>query len=142
MGSTTRRSVLAGAGAAGVALTVAACGKSDSSTPARASGSNPADTAGTGAGAIKASDIPVGGGKVFKDIDTVVTQPVAGQFKAFSARCTHVGCPVSKVENGAIICPCHGSRFSATDGSVQNGPATTPLTAKTVTVTGDTLTVS
>lgn len=64
----------------------------------------------------------------------VVTQPVAGDFKAFTSTCTHWGCQVTEVENDQIICRCHGSRFSATDGSVVLGPATLPLGPKAVTV--------
>jgi Rieske Fe-S protein len=71
----------------------------------------------------------------------VVTQPTRGVFKAFSAVCTHQGCLVAGVANGLIICPCHNSAFSATDGSVLAGPAPQPLAARTVTVTGSTLTV-
>jgi Rieske Fe-S protein len=41
-----------------------------------------------------------------------------------------------------INCDCHGSKFSITDGSVVNPPATEPLAAKTVTMAGDTLTVN
>ena len=38
-----------------------------------------------------AADIPVGGGMVFTAAKVVVTQPTKGDFKAFSAVCTHVG---------------------------------------------------
>jgi Rieske Fe-S protein len=31
------------------------------------------------------------------------------------------------VENGAISCPCHGSRFDAATGAAVQGPATRPL---------------
>ena len=90
---------------------------------------------------VKAAEIPVGGGTVL-DSGYVVTQPKAGQFKAFSAICTHAQCFVTTVQDGAIHCPCHGSRFSIADGSVLNGPAIQPLPAKTVTANGDSLTVS
>jgi nitrite reductase/ring-hydroxylating ferredoxin subunit len=43
---------------------------------------------------------------------------------------------VSQVVDNEIICPCHGSRFSAVDGSVTSGPATTGLTAAGVAVEG------
>jgi Rieske Fe-S protein len=40
----------------------------------------------------------------------------------------------------AIRCGCHGSRYSITDGSVINGPATRPLAAVTIAITGDEIT--
>jgi Rieske Fe-S protein len=66
----------------------------------------------------------------------VVTQPTAGSFKAFTAVCTHQGCTVGTVAGGTIDCPCHGSKFSIKDGSVVNGPATSPLAAITIKVEG------
>ena len=74
-----------------------------------------------------AADIPVGGGKVYTAAQVVVTQPAMGQYKAFSAICTHVGCICNQVAGGTINCPCHGAKFKITDGSVVTGPATTPL---------------
>ncbi|MFD0147069.1 MULTISPECIES: Rieske (2Fe-2S) protein [unclassified Streptomyces] len=88
------------------------------------------------------SDIPVGGGTIFKEEKVVVTQPTADDFKAFSAICTHQGCIVAKVENGTIDCACHGSKFRITDGSVVNGPATRPLPAEEITVSGDSITLA
>ncbi|MEU2165374.1 Rieske (2Fe-2S) protein [Streptomyces chengbuensis] len=82
------------------------------------------------------SEVPEGGGKVFKAEKVVVTQPTAGEFKAFSAVCTHQGCLVGKVANGTIDCPCHGSAFAAEDGAVLKGPATRPLGEKRITVSG------
>jgi Rieske Fe-S protein len=152
--TTTRRAMLAGAGAAGVAVTLAACGSDNGgggSTPTQGAATPttgaPATTGSTGGGGgggggIKTADIPVSGGKIFKDTDTVITQPAAGTFKAFSATCTHQGCPVGSVSANLIHCPCHNSAYNATDGSVKNGPATQPLAPKTVTVSGDTITVS
>lgn len=88
------------------------------------------------------SDIPVGGGTIFKEEKIVVTQPTAGDFKAFSAICTHQGCIVAKVENGTIDCACHGSKFRITDGSVVAGPATRPLPAEEITVSGESITLA
>jgi Rieske Fe-S protein len=87
----------------------------------------------------KTADIPVGGGKILAAKKIVVTQPAAGQFKAFSATCTHQGCTVGEVSGGLIICPCHNSRFRIADGSVADGPATSPLPPVAITVTGDTI---
>ena len=69
----------------------------------------------------------------------VVTQPTAGDFKAFSATCTHQGCKVNAVTDGTIVCPCHKSMFSIEDGAVTGGPAKRPLPAKTISVEGDSI---
>jgi nitrite reductase/ring-hydroxylating ferredoxin subunit len=144
----TRRALLAGAGAAGVAATVAGCGGSTRAAPPSA-GPPPRPSSG-GAVRIGTADIPVDGGKIFPDLDpdgVVVTQPVAGRFKAFSATCTHRGCLLASVSDGTINCPCHGARYSISDGSVVRpgdgvGATTTALVPKTVTVTGGTITVT
>lgn len=120
----TRRTALAAAGAVGAALVTGCSGGGDT-----VSGATLAD----------ASEIPVGGGKVLKDQKIVVTQPKAGQFKAFSAVCTHQGCIVDKVANGLIECPCHGSRFRITDGVMMAGPAPRPLPAVQIKVSDGTV---
>ncbi len=80
--------------------------------------------------------IPVGGGMILQDQEIVITQPTAGEFMAFSAVCTHQGCIVDAIAGGTINCPCHGSKFKL-DGSVSQGPATEPLSARQVKVSGD-----
>jgi len=86
----------------------------------------------TGAVLGAASEIPVGGGKIYKAAKVVVTQPARGQYRAFSAVCTHVGCIMSKVADGTIDCPCHGSEFKITTGAVVTGPAPAPLPKKQI----------
>jgi len=81
-----------------------------------------------------ASEIPVGGGKIFTAARVVVTQPVRGQYNGFSAVCTHVGCILSEVADGTIDCPCHGSEFKITNGAVVTGPAPSPLPKKQIKV--------
>ena len=82
------------------------------------------------------ADIPVGGGVVYTAALVVVTQPFTGQYKGFSAICTHVGCICNQVANGTINCPCHGSKFSVTNGSVVAGPASSPLARVSIKVEG------
>jgi Rieske Fe-S protein len=150
---TTRRSVLAGVGLAGLAGTLAACGTNSTSSGTSGSAASPAGGASSAAAAgsggsgqgsaalATTSEIPVDGGKIFASQKVVVTQPAAGEFKAFSAICTHAGCTVDRVANGTIDCPCHGSQFSVKDGSVVAGPAPSPLPAQAIKVTGNNITL-
>lgn len=87
---------------------------------------------------VAAADVPEGGGVVIQE-KYVVTQPSAGQFKAFSAICTHQGCPVQKVENAQIVCPCHASHFAIDSGDPVSGPAKSPLPPVEFTKSGDNL---
>ncbi|MFF3564119.1 Rieske (2Fe-2S) protein [Streptomyces sp. NPDC002574] len=89
---------------------------------------------GGGEALVRTSAVPVGGGTVLTDRKIVVTQPAAGEFKAFSAVCTHQGCVVKDVSGGTINCPCHGSKFKVADASVAAGPAPRPLEPRPVTV--------
>jgi Rieske Fe-S protein len=151
----TRRGVLAGVGLVGLAGAVSACGSGGSSSssagtsagappatgaasaPSSASGAGSGSTAGTQASALATtSEIPVGSGKIFTSEKIVVTQPNSGDFKAFSAVCTHMGCIVSSISNGTIDCPCHGSQYSISTGAVVGGPAPSPLPAQAIKVTG------
>ncbi|MFJ5119286.1 Rieske (2Fe-2S) protein [Kitasatospora sp. NPDC088548] len=135
--ATSRRTLLCGAAAVlaagGGALAVSGC--SSSSSDSSGGAKSPVDVG-------PAAGVPVGGGTVYRDKKIVVTQPTAGEYKAFSAKCTHAGCIVDQVKNQQIQCPCHASRFSITDGAVQDGPAPTPLPAYTVVVEGGNLKVT
>ena len=112
---------------------------SESPSASASASASPTESAAPPVDALaKVSDIPVGGGKIFEDKKIVVTQPAAGTIKAFSAVCTHQGCLVSQVDK-TIDCLCHNSKFSITDGSVVNPPASSPLAAVKVTVTGDSI---
>ena len=151
----TRRGVLAGVGLVGLAGAVSACGSGGSSSssaganagapPATGAASAPSSASGAGGGSTAGaqgtalattSEIPVGSGKIFTSEKIVVTQPNSGDFKAFSAVCTHMGCIVSTISNGTIDCPCHGSQYSISTGAVVGGPAPSPLAAQTIKVTG------
>jgi Rieske Fe-S protein len=166
MTETTRRTMMLGAGGAGLAAVLTACaGYGTPATvedtvlpaeePTEEAAEQPADDYGKdygdeqpsaapkkkaasgGKALADTSDIPQGGGKVFEAQKIVVTQPTAGEFKAFSAVCTHAGCTVASVQNKTINCPCHGSKFSIADGSPTAGPASDPLEEKKITVDGD-----
>ena len=92
--------------------------------PARAAGRSPP----------RPADIPVGGGKSSStrtsNQHAVITQPTAGEFKAFSSICTHAQCDVSEVTTTIKCTSCHQSEFSITDGSVVKPPASSPAPAE------------
>ena len=138
----SRRHALAGAVTVGIGVPLlAACGGDDdggtASDPAGSTGDASSTPAGEGGALATTSEIEVGGGTIFADQKVVVTQPTEGDFKAFTAVCTHQGCTVGSVSDGTINCPCHGSQFSIEDGSVQGGPAPSPLAEVELDIKGD-----
>jgi len=130
------------AGTAGLTACGSEAGDAVASAASSAASGAASGAASAAGGAIAAADIPVGGGKVFDTLKVVVTQPTAGDYKAFSAVCTHQGCTVDGVANGVITCPCHGSTFDIATGEVKQGPATKALPTKSVSVGADGLKVT
>jgi nitrite reductase/ring-hydroxylating ferredoxin subunit len=130
----TRRTVLRGAVVGGAALPLlAACGPGDNASAAVPAGTSLGTT----------SAVPVGGGTILGADRVVLTQPAKGDFKAFTAICTHQSCVVSTVSDGTINCGCHGSKFSIKDGSNVVGPngraagSIPPLAAVKIKVKGE-----
>lgn len=75
-------------------------------------------------------DLPFNSAKVFKfnKNPVILVHTTSGQFKAFSARCTHLGCIVQYVPEGTphFECNCHGSQFDLNGKNIA-GPAPEPL---------------
>lgn len=142
----SRRIVLSSALGTAAAATLAACatGTSESSGPSPSETSEDQAMEPTAVIIGMATDVPVGGGSKFKagDIEVFVTQPKAGEFKAFDARCTHAGCAVTNVVSGEILCPCHGAKYDFESGAVLAGPAPRALGKISVAQVGDELEVS
>ncbi len=147
MTAINRRRALSGSAAVVVGVPLlAACGEDSASTasdPSASTSGNPEespseDGAASGGEALASTgDVPVGGCFVVAASKIVVTQATEGDFKAFSAICTHQGCPVESSTEGDIPCPCHGSTFSLEDGSPLSGPATAGLAPVEIAVDGD-----
>jgi cytochrome b6-f complex iron-sulfur subunit len=78
----------------------------------------------TRVGVARPEDVAVGTVLVLSRHKIYVVRSSAG-FYALSSTCTHLGC-MTRYENRAIACPCHGSRFDL-DGNVRGGPAPRPL---------------
>jgi Rieske Fe-S protein len=127
----SRRIVFQGLGALGVAVALAACGVSADD------GGDSDNALEPGATLATTDEVPIGGGIILGDERVVITQPTEGEFKAFTAVCTHQANTVTSVENGTILCSFHGSSFSAETGEVEGGPAPAPLAEVPITVEGN-----
>jgi nitrite reductase/ring-hydroxylating ferredoxin subunit len=146
----SRRAVFGGALGVGIGVPLlAACGSDSEDSSAGGDTGSGGDSGGetgggtTSSGGIgKTSEVPVGGAKIFKAEKVMVSQPTEGEFRAFSAVCTHQSCAITKLDGDEIECTCHFSRFSIKDGSVTKEPADKPLPELKVTVSGDELVVS
>jgi nitrite reductase/ring-hydroxylating ferredoxin subunit len=138
----SRRGVIASAVGVSVVAALSACSTEVSnltSTPAPDEPKTSAPVA-----VAKTTDIPIGSGKKFdvEGVQILITQPRAGEFRGFSAVCTHAGFVMSNVANSEIKCDNHGAVYSADDGSVLSGPAPVALGKVTVTIEGDDVLVS
>ncbi|NUS73877.1 MAG: Rieske (2Fe-2S) protein [Corynebacteriales bacterium] len=137
MSALNRRQMVCGiAGAGLIATALAACSDSDDDSSSDDATATP--TPSSGAKLAQTVDVPEGGGIIVMSAEgapIVIVQPTAGQYKAFSAKCTHQGTTVDPPKDGIMTCPNHGSQFSLA-GAVERGPATTPLPAVAVKVEG------
>jgi cytochrome b6-f complex iron-sulfur subunit len=145
--SLSRRAVMTGVVAVSGGAVLAACGSSSSGSstdgaPAASPSASPSSggsapaPAGAGGAIVALSAVPVGG-SVAAELDgkpIIVSQPTAGKAVAFTAICTHKGCPV-KPAGATLKCPCHGSVYNALTGANVSGPAPSPLAEIPVTVT-------
>lgn len=89
-------------------------------------------------GIAATADVPVGSGVILTGQKIVITQPTKGDFKGFTAVCTHRGCTVNTVTD-TINCRCHRSMFSIETGEPVGGPAPSPLAEKPLIVRGDSI---
>jgi Rieske Fe-S protein len=140
-----RREVLGVAVASGAALSLAAC----AAEPEVAATTPPSATVDQAPAELAseimlglASEVMVGSGTKFmvdEMLTVLVTQPKAGDYRGFSATCTHAGCIVNGVRDGEIACGCHGARFDVETGMVLAGPARTALGRIGIELRGDEL---
>jgi cytochrome b6-f complex iron-sulfur subunit len=77
------------------------------------------------------NDLAVNSAKIvrFNKDPVILVHTLSGQFRAFSARCTHLGCIVQFHPEGDphFACNCHGSQFDINGKNIA-GPAPAPLT--------------
>jgi len=143
----SRRIVFHGLSALGVAAVLAGCG-GDEAEPRGDDSPSPRTSEPSGSGGTPAEsdqpdskdsrsptalvlattdEVPVGGGIVLTDVRVVITQPRRGEFRAFTAVCTHQGQTVGEIDDNVIRCTFHGSEYDAATGEVVGGPAPAAL---------------
>ncbi len=86
------------------------------------------------------ASLKTNGGYIYNG-GVIVARTMNGTYVALSQLCTHAGGTVQYVLNtNTFYCPNHGSSFSA-NGSVINGPATSPLATYHTSLSGTSLRV-
>lgn len=92
----------------------------------------------------KVSEISDNSSKMFKmgNKPGILIKTADGQFRAFSAVCTHLDCTVQyKTDEKLIWCACHNGRYDLSGKNI-SGPPPAPLTPFKVTVQKDEIFVS
>lgn len=83
-------------------------------------------------------------GRIFKfgNQPGILIRTASGEFRAFSARCTHLDCIVQYRDDlGHIWCACHNGHFDV-NGQNISGPPPRPLTGFDVGIRGNQIVVS
>jgi len=94
--------------------------------------------------AAKLNEVPKNSGKIFKfgNKPGILVHTDAGEFKAFSAVCTHLECIVQyKAETKQIWCACHNGQYNL-GGKNIGGPPPRPLEEFKVNTRGDDVVVT
>ncbi len=105
---------------------------------------HPIEAAQNSVEAGKVKDIPVNTGKIFKfgSKPGIIVRTPSGEFKAFSAECTHLQCIVQyKPESKQIWCACHNGQYNL-NGKNVGGPPPRPLEEFSVNVRGEDIVVT
>jgi len=92
----------------------------------------------------KVSEINASGFKIFKfgNDPGILVKSGEGEYRAFSATCTHLDCTVQyRKDLRQIWCACHTGLYDLNGANV-SGPPPKPLTTYTVNVSGDDIYVS
>lgn len=89
-------------------------------------------------------DVQPNTGRIFKfgSRPGILIRTAAGEFRAFSATCTHLACTVQyRSDLGHIWCACHNGHYDLNGRNIQ-GPPPSPLEAYAVRVREDQIVVS
>ena len=89
--------------------------------------------------ACKVNDLEKDSGKIVKfgNKPVILIRLASGEYRAYSATCTHLDCIVQyKKEYGQIYCACHNGRYDLNGRNV-SGPPPAPLDKYSVSIKGD-----
>ena len=92
----------------------------------------------------KLSDLKPNSARIFRfgSRPAILVRTAAGEFRAFSAVCTHLNCTVQyNDQSRQIWCACHNGQFDL-NGKVVGGPPPRPLEQFTAHVQGDEIVVT
>lgn len=92
----------------------------------------------------KTNEVPVNSGKIFKfgSKPGIIVRTQTGEFKAFSAVCTHLECIVQyRPDTKQIWCACHNGQYNL-NGKNVGGPPPRPLEEYVVNIRGDEIVVT
>jgi Rieske Fe-S protein len=79
--------------------------------------------------AAKSGELAPNGSKIFRfgSSPGILIHTKEGEYKAFSAICTHLTCTIIyEGDSESLYCPCHNGRFDLS-GNVISGPPPSPL---------------
>ena len=94
------------------------------------------------AGKVSAMEKDSGAIVRFGNKPVILVRNAAGEFRAFSATCTHLDCTVQyRKDMGLIWCACHNGRYDLNGRNVA-GPPPRPLDEYRVVVQGDDISIS
>lgn len=94
--------------------------------------------------AAKLNEVPPNSGKIFKfgNKPGILVHTAAGEFKAFSAVCTHLECIVQyRDDTKQIWCACHNGQYNLSGQNI-GGPPPRPLEEYKVNTRGDDVVVT
>jgi cytochrome b6-f complex iron-sulfur subunit len=94
--------------------------------------------------AAKVNEVAPNSGRIFRfgSKPGILVRLPSGEYRAFTAVCTHLGCTVQfRSDLELIWCPCHNGRFDLSGKNVA-GPPPSPLESFAVNVRGDDVIVS
>jgi cytochrome b6-f complex iron-sulfur subunit len=94
--------------------------------------------------AAKSAELKPNQGKIFRfgSKPGLLIETPSGEYRAFSAICTHLDCTVQyRPEEKLIWCACHNGRYDLTGKNI-SGPPPRPLEEYRVNVRGDEIVVS